>query len=82
MSRYLIIHIVDAISLVSVSTGKLFSGGLDLSFVSSLEPEDSSFFVLEVIRLFGRLLAFNCPTLCLVKGAAYAGGCMLAFSHD
>lgn len=24
----------------------------------------------------------NCPTMCLVKGAAFAGGCMFAFSHD
>jgi enoyl-CoA hydratase/carnithine racemase len=67
---------------VAVSGGKLFSGGLDLSFMTSLAPEDGSFFVLEVIQLYGRLLAFNCPTFCLVKGAAFAGGCMLAFCFD
>lgn len=50
--------------------------------MTALEREDSNFFVLEVIRLFGRFLAFDCPTICLVRGAAYAGGCMLAFSHD
>lgn len=65
-----------------MSGGKLFSGGLDLSFMTSLAPEDGSFFVLEVIQLYGRLLAFNCPTFCLVKGAAFAGGCMLAFCFD
>jgi enoyl-CoA hydratase/carnithine racemase len=50
--------------------------------MQSLHRQDASFFVLEVIRLYGRLLGFNCPTICLVKGAAYAGGCMLAFAHD
>jgi enoyl-CoA hydratase/carnithine racemase len=82
MFAYHFADILDAVSLVTISTSKLFSGGLDLSFIKAIEPEDFQFFVLEVARLFGRLLAFNCPTLCLVKGAAYAAGCIFAFSHD
>jgi enoyl-CoA hydratase/carnithine racemase len=72
----------DAVSLVALSTGKLFSGGLDLGSMRTYTAEQANAFVANVIRLFGRLLGFNCPTLCLVRGAAYAGGCMLAFSFD
>lgn len=60
----------------------MFSGGLDINYMSKMSSEDGQYFVLELIKLFGRILSFNCPTMCLVKGAAFAGGCMLAFSHD
>jgi hypothetical protein len=39
-------------------------------------------FILEFIRLLGRLLGFCLPTISLVNGHAIAGGCMLAFAHD
>lgn len=43
---------------------------------------DRNNFVLEFIRLLGRLLRFPVPTIALVNGHAIAGGCMLMFAHD
>lgn len=43
---------------------------------------EKSYFVLEVIRLFGRVTALGVPTFALVNNAAVAAGCMIAFSHD
>lgn len=43
---------------------------------------DKSYFVLEVVRLFGRMTVFPAPTFALVNGSAVAAGCMIAFSHD
>jgi enoyl-CoA hydratase/carnithine racemase len=37
---------------------------------------------MEVIALFGRITVLPFPTICLVRGGAVAGGCMLAFAHD
>ena len=68
---------------MTVSTQKLFSGGLDLNVLMNAKHEmERSFFVLEVIRLFGRLTVFPVPTFALVNGSAVAAGCMIAFSHD
>ncbi|EAR85087.1 enoyl-CoA hydratase/isomerase (macronuclear) [Tetrahymena thermophila SB210] len=61
---------------------KFFSTGLDLNFMLSLEKEDIFSFILEVIRLYGRFLALAVPCIAMMNGHAYAGGCMLAFSHD
>jgi enoyl-CoA hydratase/carnithine racemase len=37
---------------------------------------------MEAIALFGRVTVLPFPTICLVRGGAVAGGCMLAFAHD
>ena len=67
---------------MTVSLSKLFSGGLDLKYVSNLEPQDQKYMVMEAIGLFGRMAVLPCPTFCLVRGGAVAGGCMFAFAHD
>ena len=62
---------------------KIFSAGLDLKYVTTFtHKEQFRYFVLEFIGLFGRLAVINVPTIAVVKGAAIAGGCMLAFAHD
>ena len=38
--------------------------------------------ILEFINLLGRVSLLPFPTVCLVRGGAVAGGCMLAFAHD
>lgn len=43
---------------------------------------DRNNFVLEFIRLLGRLLRYPVPTIALVNGHAVAGGCMFMFAHD
>lgn len=61
---------------------KFFSTGIDLNFMMKLHPADTYSFVLELIRLFGRMLALSVPTIAMINGHAYAGGCMFSFSHD
>jgi len=68
--------------MITVSLSKMFSGGLDLRYVSHLHAEDRRYFVLEFNALIGRISVLPFPTLCLVRGGAVAGGCMLSFAHD
>jgi enoyl-CoA hydratase/carnithine racemase len=68
-----------------ITTGlseKMFSTGIDLNFITTLNQHETYNFIGELIRLFGRLLAFSLPTIALINGHAIAGGCMLAFAHD
>lgn len=61
----------------------MFSGGLDLNtLMGGLHNMEKSYFVLEVIRLFGRVTSLGVPTFALVNNSAVAAGCMIAFSHD
>lgn len=69
-------------ALVTVSLSKMYSGGLDLKYVTNLHVEDRRYFVLEFIALLGRISVLPFPTFTLVRGGAVAGGCMLAFAHD
>ncbi len=69
-------------AMVTLSLSKLFSGGLDLKYISNLESEDQRYLTLEFIALLGRIAILPFPTYCLVKGGAVAGGCMFAFAHD
>jgi Delta3-Delta2-enoyl-CoA isomerase len=68
-------------ALVTVGTGKFFSNGLDLEWLSAdgsrLEP-----YLGRVHELFGRLLTLPMPTVAAVNGHAFAGGAMLALAHD
>ena len=68
--------------MVTISLHKLFSGGLDLRYATNLPHQSQGWFVLEFIRLLGRIAVLPFPTIALVKGAAIAGGCMLSFAHD
>jgi len=60
----------------------MFSGGLNLKYISDLHNEDKRYFVQEFIAVLGRITGFPMPTISLVRGGAVAGGCMLAFAHD
>jgi enoyl-CoA hydratase/carnithine racemase len=71
------------VALVTTGEGKFFSNGLDLDWL--MGPEGSaagSGFIADVHRVFGRLLAMDLFTVAAVNGHAYAGGAMLARSHD
>mmetsp|Transcript_12234 Transcript_12234/g.14042 ORF Transcript_12234/g.14042 Transcript_12234/m.14042 type:complete len:254 (-) Transcript_12234:159-920(-) len=73
-----------AACLVTTSSHpKVFSSGLDLRFLTGLPHRDDVHnFLLEFIRLLGRLIAFPIPTVALINGHAIAGGFMLAMVHD
>lgn len=44
---------------------------MDLKFLTTLEGKGVYFFVLELIHLYGRLLAFSVPTIAVVNGHAF-----------
>jgi enoyl-CoA hydratase/carnithine racemase len=68
-------------ALVTTGTGKFFSNGLDLDWMMA-EPDLPRDFIDDVHRLFGRVLALDVYTVAAVNGHAFAGGAMLAASHD
>jgi enoyl-CoA hydratase/carnithine racemase len=68
-------------ALVTTATGKFFSNGLDLEWLGG-HSEQMLGYVIDVHRLFERMLALPVPTVAAVQGHAFAGGAMLALAHD
>lgn len=68
-------------ALVTTGSGRFYSNGLDLDWMAA-EPEIPQGFIADVHRLFGRVLALDVYTVAAVNGHAFAGGAMLAASHD
>ncbi|KAA8648364.1 hypothetical protein EYZ11_006806 [Aspergillus tanneri] len=57
---------------------KFYSNGLDLELAQTTEGFVENY----LWKLFRRLLTYPMPTICLLNGHAFAGGCMLAMYHD
>ncbi|KAI1004004.1 hypothetical protein K3495_g4210 [Podosphaera aphanis] len=57
---------------------KFYSNGLDVYH----SRETPRFFPDQLYAVFRRLLTYPMPTVALVNGHAFAGGCMLAMYHD
>jgi enoyl-CoA hydratase/carnithine racemase len=68
-------------ALVTTATGKFFSNGLDLDWLSS-NGERFIEYVIDVHALLARVLAMPLPTIAAIQGHAFAGGGMLALAHD
>ena len=68
-------------ALVLTGTGKFFSNGLDLDYMSS-NPSDAEATLGRVHALFGRVLGLEVPTVAAINGHAFAGGAMLALAFD
>ena len=69
-------------ALVSTGEGKFYSNGLDLDALSGIAREQTQSFLIELDRLFARLLAFPTATVAAINGHAFAAGAMLALAHD
>jgi len=67
-------------ALVTMATGKIWSNGLDLDYMATLH--DFVPFVADVQKIMARLLELPQPTVAAIQGHAFAGGAMLALSHD
>ncbi|NNE13091.1 MAG: enoyl-CoA hydratase/isomerase family protein [Ilumatobacter sp.] len=67
-------------ALVTTASGKIWSNGLDLDFMATLD--DFVGFVGEVQALMARLLELPMPTVAAIQGHAFAGGAMFALAHD
>lgn len=68
-------------ALVTTATGKFFSNGLDLEWLSTHEEERGGY-VAGVQDLLARVLALPLITVAAIQGHAFAAGAMLTLSHD
>lgn len=68
-------------ALVTTATGKFYSAGLDLDWVSNntdqLQP-----YIVSVHELFARVRALPVITVAAIQGHAFAAGAMLSLAHD
>lgn len=67
-------------ALVTRASGKIWSNGLDLDYMATLD--DVMPFVADVQRIMARILELPLPTIAAIQGHAFAGGAMLALAHD
>ncbi len=68
-------------ALVTTATGKFFSNGLDLEWLSTHEAERGGY-VSGVQHLLARVLALPLVTVAAIQGHAFAAGAMLTLTHD
>jgi Delta3-Delta2-enoyl-CoA isomerase len=68
-------------ALVLTGSGKFFSNGLDLEYMSS-NPDDAEPTLARVHGLFGRVLGLEVPAIAAINGHAFAAGAMLALAFD
>ncbi|MDP9116443.1 MAG: enoyl-CoA hydratase-related protein, partial [Actinomycetota bacterium] len=68
-------------ALVTTASGKFFSNGLDLDWLSQHGDEFLAY-VVNVHSVFARVLALDVATVAAIQGHAFAGGAMLALAHD
>jgi enoyl-CoA hydratase/carnithine racemase len=68
-------------ALVTTSTGKIFSNGLDLEWMGANQDQITSF-VPRVHELLARVLELDVPCVAAIQGHAFAAGAMLAIAHD
>jgi Delta3-Delta2-enoyl-CoA isomerase len=68
-------------ALVTTATGKFFSNGLDLDWMTT-HPDEGIGYLGSVHELFARVLVFPAPTVVAIQGHCFAAGAMLALAHD
>lgn len=68
-------------ALVTTGTGKFWSNGLDLEWLSAHDDQLVDY-IGRVQALFVRVLSLPCPTVAALNGHTYAGGAMLSLCHD
>jgi enoyl-CoA hydratase/carnithine racemase len=68
-------------ALVTKASGKFWSNGLDLDWLSA-NTEAIPGFSVGMRQLYARLLSAPFPTVAAVQGHAFAAGAVLALAHD
>ncbi len=71
----------EEVALVTTGSGKFFSNGLDLDWLRANEDLARTN-VAQVHAVFARLLRLPAVSVAAMNGHAFAGGAMLALSHD
>ncbi|MDQ2631569.1 MAG: enoyl-CoA hydratase-related protein [Actinomycetota bacterium] len=67
--------------LVTAATGKFYSDGLDLEWLSN-NGDRIEGYVVSVHELFARILSLPAITVAAIQGHAFAAGAMLSLAHD
>ena len=68
-------------ALVTAATGKFYSNGLDLDWLSA-HPDQHPDYIISVHRLLARVLSLPVVTVAALQGHAFAAGAMLSLAHD
>ncbi|PBC35370.1 enoyl-CoA hydratase [Rhodococcus sp. ACS1] len=68
-------------ALVTTATGKFYSYGLDLDWMTGNADQVEGYFK-RAQELFSRILTFPMPTIAAINGHAFGAGAMLAIAHD
>jgi enoyl-CoA hydratase/carnithine racemase len=68
-------------ALVTTATGKYFSNGLDLDWVTENKDQWHSYLA-DVHELLAHFLRLPLPTVAAIQGHAFAGGAMIPLCHD
>ena len=69
------------LALVTTGTGKFYSNGLDLDWMTA-NPDSSREFLRGLFRVWGRILGLDCLTVAAVNGHAFGAGALLTSAHD
>ncbi|OBF92836.1 enoyl-CoA hydratase [Mycobacterium sp. 852002-51163_SCH5372311] len=67
--------------LVTTATGKFYTNGLDLDWLTA-HADQTQWYVGRVQGLLARVLTLPIPTAAAVVGHAFGAGAMLALAHD
>ncbi len=68
-------------ALVTTATGKIWSNGLDLEWMTA-HGEEAIAVVSRVHALLARVLELSVPSVAALQGHTFAAGAMLALAHD
>ncbi|MFD3586074.1 enoyl-CoA hydratase-related protein [Streptomyces sp. NPDC058683] len=68
-------------ALVTAATGKFYSNGLDLEWLSA-HPDQHESYTASVHKLFARVLSLPVITVAALQGHTFAAGAMLSLAHD
>ncbi|MEV7552820.1 enoyl-CoA hydratase-related protein [Amycolatopsis sp. NPDC089917] len=71
----------DPAVLVTVGSGKFYSNGLDLEWLTG-NPAQAAQYVADVHELLARVLTLGVHTVAAINGHAFGAGAMLAMAHD
>ncbi len=69
-------------ALVTTGTGKFYSNGLDVEYMTGLQPAEVSRYVCDVLKVMGRILTFPMTTVAAMNGHAFGAGAQIAVAHD
>jgi Delta3-Delta2-enoyl-CoA isomerase len=67
--------------LITRAHGKIFSNGLDITWLSS-NPNLATTFLCDFMQLMARVLVLRCRTIAAIQGHCFAGGMLFALAHD